>query len=123
MSNNFPGGVWPVMLTPYTKDNQVDYQALAELIEWYKREGVSGFFAVCQSSEMFFLSLEERVAVARFVKEHAGDLPVVASGHVSDAFEDQVEEITGILILFRATAEIEIHCFQCCQELAAEHPG
>ena len=35
----------------------------------------------------------------------------------------QVEEITGILILFRATAEIKIHCFQCCQELAAEYPG
>ena len=96
MSNNFPGGVWPVMLTPYTKENEVDYHALEQLIEWYKKEGVSGFFAVCQPSEMFFLSLEERVKIARFVKEHAGDLPVVASGHVSDAFEDQVEEIKAI---------------------------
>lgn len=96
MSNNFPGGVWPVMLTPYTKDNEVDYNALAQLIEWYKKEGVSGFFAVCQSSEMFFLSLEERVKIARFVKEQAGDMPVVASGHVSDAFEDQVAEIKAI---------------------------
>lgn len=96
MSNNFPGGVWPVMLTPFTKENQVDYQALGELIAWYKKEGVSGFFAVCQSSEMFFLSLEERVKIARFVKEQAGDMPVVASGHVSDAFEDQVAEIQAI---------------------------
>ena len=29
----------------------------------------------------------------------------------------------GILILFCAAAEIEIHAFQCCQELTAEHAG
>ena len=50
--NNFPGGAWPVMLTPFTRENEVDYEALGALIEWYIREGVSGLFAVCQSSEM-----------------------------------------------------------------------
>lgn len=94
--NNFPGGVWPVMLTPFTKENKVDYQALGELIQWYKENGVSGLFAVCQSSEMFYLSLEERVEIARFVKETAGSLPVIASGHISDSFEDQVKELKMI---------------------------
>lgn len=94
MRNNcFPGGVWPVMLTPFTNDNQVDYLALAELIEWYKKEHVSGLFAVCQSSEMFWLSLEERVAIAKFVKEKAGSIPVIASGHIGDTFEAQVNEL------------------------------
>ncbi|MCI8691448.1 MAG: dihydrodipicolinate synthase family protein [Lachnospiraceae bacterium] len=91
--NHFPGGVWPVMLTPFTKENKVDYRALEELIEWYRKGGVSGLFAVCQSSEMFFLSLEERVEIARFVKEKAQGLPVIASGHISDGFEDQVKEL------------------------------
>ncbi|MDD3339417.1 MAG: dihydrodipicolinate synthase family protein [Lachnospiraceae bacterium] len=95
--NNFPGGVWPVMLTPFTKDNEVDYLALKSLVEWYIANGVSGLFAVCQSSEMFFLSLEERVAIARFVKEQVKErVPVIASGHVSDTFEDQVEELKQI---------------------------
>lgn len=93
MENHFPGGVWPVMLTPFTEDNRVDYAALGELIEWYRREGVSGLFAVCQSSEMFYLSLEERVQIARYVKQKAGNLPVIASGHISDRFEDQAEEL------------------------------
>lgn len=96
VDNNFPGGVWPVMLTPFTKEGNVDYKALEELIEWYKKEKVSGFFSVCQSSEMFFLSLEERTGIAKFVKEHAGGLPVIASGHISDSFEDQVTEIKAV---------------------------
>ncbi len=29
----FPDGIWPVMLTPFTEDNQVDYPALKELVE------------------------------------------------------------------------------------------
>ena len=28
MKNEFPNGVWPVMLTPYTEDNKIDYPAL-----------------------------------------------------------------------------------------------
>lgn len=93
MKNEFPGGVWPVMLTPFTEENQVDYAALKSLIDWYRKEGVSGLFAVCQSSEMFFLSLEERVKIARFVKENAGDLPVIASGHIGDSLEEQAAEL------------------------------
>lgn len=94
---NFPGGVWPVMLTPFTKENEVDYKALEALVNWYIKEGVQGLFAVCQSSEMFFLSLEERVKIAAFVKKvAAGRVPVIASGHVSDNFEDQVAELNAI---------------------------
>ena len=58
-TNHFPGGAWPVMLTPFTEEGKVDYKGLERLIEWYIENGVSGLFAVCQSSEMFFLSLEE----------------------------------------------------------------
>lgn len=92
--NNFPGGAWPVMLTPFTQDNEVDYDALGALIEWYIQNGVSGMFAVCQSSEMFFLSLEERQKVAAYcVEKAAGRVPVIASGHISDSIEDQIDEL------------------------------
>ncbi len=85
------------MLTLFSDDNQIDYPAMENLIEWYRSNGVSGLFAVCQSSEMFFLSLKERVELARFVKEKAGsDLQVVASGHISDSIEDQIDEIRQI---------------------------
>lgn len=84
MENRFPGGSWPVMLTPFTDSNEVDYEALKELVDWYIENGVSGLFAVCQSSEMFYLSLEERIKYAKKTVEFAaGRVPVIASGHVS----------------------------------------
>ena len=35
--------------------------------EWYIASGCSGLFAVCQSSEMYFLTEEERLELAEFV--------------------------------------------------------
>ncbi len=97
MKNQFPGGVWPVMLTPFTTEREVDYAALEQLVNWYIENGVKGLFAVCQSSEMFYLTLEERLEVAKCVlKAAAGRVPVIASGHVSDAMEDQVAEINAM---------------------------
>ncbi len=97
MGYNFPGGSWPVMLTPFTAENTVDYPALKELVDWYIENGVSGMFSVCQSSEMFFLSLEERTEIARKTIEFAaGRVPVIASGHISDDFEEQVKELNAM---------------------------
>ena len=87
--------MWPVMLTPYTEEGAVDYASLERLIAWYEANGVSGLFAVCQSSEMFSLSLRERVDIARFVKEHA-HVPVIASGHVSTDRADQLDELRRV---------------------------
>ena len=97
MQHTFQTACTPVMLTPFTEDNKVDYEALGKLVDWYIEKGVAGLFADCQSSEMFFLSLEERVEIGRFVKERAaGRVPVVTSGHISDSLEDQAKELTAI---------------------------
>ena len=97
MTKEFPNGVYPVMLTPFTENNEVDYEALGKLVDWYIEKGVNGLFADCQSSEMFFLSLEERVKIGEFVKKHAdGRVPVVTSGHISDSLEDQAKELTAL---------------------------
>ena len=75
----------------------VDYPSLERLVNWYIEKGVSGLFAVCQSSEMFCLDLEERVSIASFVvKAAAGRVPVIASGHVSDSVREQIDEINRI---------------------------
>ncbi|PVX39688.1 4-hydroxy-tetrahydrodipicolinate synthase [Pasteurella langaaensis DSM 22999] len=90
-------GIIPVMLTPFTKDNEVDYDGLRRLTDWYIDNGSDALFAACQSSEILFLSLEERVKITKTVIEQTkGRIPVVSSGHVSDTFEIQVEELTAI---------------------------
>ena len=87
--------MWPVMLTPFTERGEVDYNALERLIAFYEEGGCSGLFAICQSSEAFYLSLEERVKIADFVKKHA-HVPVIASGHASDGREAQLEELRRV---------------------------
>lgn len=89
-------GNWPTMVTLFNKDNKIDLPAMNRLINWYEERGVDGLFAVCQSSEMFFLSLEEKVALARYIKKQANNVQVIASGHTSDKLEDQLNEIKRI---------------------------
>ncbi len=60
-------GVIPVMITPFLESGAIDYAGLERLIEWYIANGSDALFAVCQSSEMQFLSVEERSALGKFV--------------------------------------------------------
>ena len=46
---------FPTMITPWTDDLTVDWATLDKMIEWYIASGCTGLFAVCQSSEMFFV--------------------------------------------------------------------
>lgn len=89
-----PNGNWVTMLTPFDSNYNVDCNALEALIEWYIANKIDGLFAVCQSSEMFFLSQDERYSIARFViQKSAGRIPVVVSGHVSDGIDEQITEL------------------------------
>ncbi|MGM8365801.1 dihydrodipicolinate synthase family protein [Virgibacillus sp. W0181] len=97
MDKTIPNGVWPTMITPFKDDGMIDYNSLENLIEWYIDNGVHGLFAVCQSSEIFHMSLKERIELASFVTEKvAGRIPVIASGNVSFALDDQIEEVKAI---------------------------
>jgi len=82
------------MITPFTNDDKIDYKALDALIDWYMEGKVDGLFAVCQSSEMFYLTQEERISLAKFVVEKVnGRVPVVASGNFSKDIYKQAKEI------------------------------
>lgn len=90
-------GIIPVMLTPFTDDNKIDYEGLGRLIDWYIENGADALFAVCQSSEMLFLSLEERITLSEFVVKYtAGRVPVISSGHISPNIDDQITELSAM---------------------------
>jgi len=96
--------IFTTMITPYRKDGSVDMETALRYVDFYYESGIDGIFAVCQSSEIFFLSLEERVALNRAVYARAKELErtggrrftVVSSGHVSDSLEDQARELCAI---------------------------
>jgi 4-hydroxy-tetrahydrodipicolinate synthase len=90
-------GIVAVMLTPFDHDGKIDDGSLASLTDWYIDHRVDVLFAVCQSSEMFALSFDERVALSRaVVRQAAGRVPVMSSGHVSASREEQLEELKAV---------------------------
>lgn len=88
------------MITPYKVNGSIDFETAEKYVDWYYENGIDGIFAVCQSSEIFYLSLEERIELNRRVynraKSLSKDFLVVSSGHISDSFEEQVKELNAI---------------------------
>ena len=63
--------IFTTMITPYTAEGKVDYDTALKYVDWYFENGLGGIFAVCQSSEIFYLSLEERVELNKRVYARA----------------------------------------------------
>jgi 4-hydroxy-tetrahydrodipicolinate synthase len=97
------------MITPFTDDNRIDFKAVKKQTEWYIASGCDGIFAVCQSSEMFFLDSQEKLDLARAVVDAAaGRVPVFASGHTSDDKSKQIDDLgrmaeTGVDVVVLVT--------------------
>lgn len=97
-------GAFPTMITPYNKDGSVDLGAARAMTQWYYENGCHGIFATCQSSEIFFLTEAERVALTRTVVDEAARLAaangrkmtIVASGHTGSTHDVQVHELSAV---------------------------
>ncbi|NLA53640.1 MAG: hypothetical protein GX858_04705, partial [Clostridiales bacterium] len=84
--------LYPTTITPMQENGSIDYPALEKLFAYFAKAGCDGIFAVCQSSEMFKLSEEEKLELAARSIELCRELGIkcVVSGHTQDALEDQI---------------------------------
>ena len=84
--------MYPTIVTPYGEDGKIDYESLGRLIDTFARIGCEGVFAVCQSSEMFFLSEEEKLKLAAFSVSRCRErgMKCVVSGHTQDGADAQI---------------------------------
>lgn len=72
-------GVMTALVTPMKPDGSVDYDTLAQLIDWQIDEGVNALVAVGTTGEAATLAIDEHIDVIRFfVKQVAGHIPVIA---------------------------------------------
>ena len=89
--------VWAIAITPFTDDNKIDFKAIPKLMDWYINNGCDGVFANCQSSEMDYLSENEKEDLAKAVIDCVdGRVPVVVSGHTSRDRRIQLEGIERV---------------------------
>lgn len=86
-------GIYSLMLTPYHDDKTIDYATYEEYCEFQVAQGVDHLFAVCGSSEMKELTLEERIKLATLTAKHKGDTTIVATANMEASWFAQVEEV------------------------------
>ncbi len=92
MLNDFTG-IYSLMLTPYNDDKTVDYETYEEYCDFTAEKNPDHFFAVCGSSELSLLTLEERLKLASLSVKHKGFATVVATANMEKDFNDQIEEV------------------------------
>lgn len=115
-------GAFPTMITPFLENGQVDYETVKKYVHWYHDNGCKGIFAVCQSSEIFYLTQEEIVKINKTVYETAQEIyknggrkmMIVSSGHVSDDLDGQAKQFcelaeSGTDALIWITNRLDIH--------------
>jgi len=115
-------GAYPTMITPFKADGSVDYETVKKYVHWYHDRGCRGIFAVCQSSEIFYLTKEEILKInqlvcdtAREIYENGGrKMMIVSSGHVADEIEEQAADFcelakSGTDALIWITNRLDIH--------------
>ena len=55
------GGIYPIVQTPYTDDDKVDFATLAREVEFLDRTGVHGIVWPQRASQYQYLTFEERI--------------------------------------------------------------
>lgn len=72
-------GLTPAPVTPFTRDLEVDHDAIARLTEWYASiPGITGLVCLGHAGEGTYLTADEQVRVIETMVEHAGDVPIIA---------------------------------------------
>lgn len=93
LTRNNKDGIYSLMLTPFFEDRSIDYNTYEKYADWQVEQGVDHLFAVCGSSEMRELSLEERLKLAELTVKHKGNTTVVATANIEATKEENIEEV------------------------------
>jgi 4-hydroxy-tetrahydrodipicolinate synthase len=105
MSQLFTGaGV--ALITPFTKDNQVDYKALETIVDNQVKGGMDYLVALGTTSESPTLTVEEKKDVVQVIKDKAAGLPVVVGmgGNDTRTIINQINSfdldgVSGLLVV------------------------
>ena len=101
-------GTGVALVTPFTKDNAVDFDALGKLIDHVIAGGVDYLVALGTTGETPTLTSEERRAVLRFIVEHTDRRRPVVAGMGSNNTAELLEglrtyDFTGVSCLLSVT--------------------
>ena len=85
-------GVMPALVTPFDKNNKIDFKAFEGLLTHFREAGVTGWVPNGSTGEYFSQSTQERRAVLEFVKDFANDDEILIAGTNAPATREVIEQ-------------------------------
>lgn len=85
-------GVMPALVTPFDKNNAINFKAFEALLTHFREAGVTGWVPNGSTGEYFSQSTEERRAVLEFVKDFANDDETLIAGTNAPATREVIEQ-------------------------------
>jgi 4-hydroxy-tetrahydrodipicolinate synthase len=82
----------PVMMTGFKPNGKIDFDMVSRITDFYLAAGAQGLFANCLSSEMYFLTPQERIDLTKHVVNYVnGKVPVVSTGSFGETMKEKAE--------------------------------
>ncbi|MQW89611.1 4-hydroxy-tetrahydrodipicolinate synthase [Sinorhizobium saheli] len=85
-------GVMPALVTPFDKNDKIDFKAFEKLLVHLREAGVSGWVPNGSTGEYFSQSTEERRDVLQFVKDFAKPGETLIAGTNAPATREVIEQ-------------------------------
>jgi N-acetylneuraminate lyase len=85
-------GIFPALLTPFTRDNRINEKSLQKLIKINLDKGVDGFYVGGSTGEAFLLSIDERKYLLDIVAQEAKGKCTIIS-HIGCISTEQAIEL------------------------------
>ena len=73
-------GAFGVLLTPFTEDGKVDYNAYEQELDFVAKSDITGFFVCGTTGEFVSLSPEENIEMLRFAAKRLGGKKQLLAG-------------------------------------------
>ena len=84
-------GVFPALLTPFDKNDEVNVKELEKLVEFNVQKGATGFYVGGSTAEAFLLTTSERKRVMEVVKASAANATLIA--HIGSVSEKEATDL------------------------------
>jgi len=85
-------GVMPALVTPFDRNNKIDFKAFEKLLAHFREAGVTGWVPNGSTGEYFSQTTDERKEVLRFVKDFAKPGETLIAGTNAPATREVIEQ-------------------------------
>ncbi len=88
-------GIYTPVITPFCEDRSIDFGRLGEVIDWLLSHDVHGLISGGSTGENYAQTVAERIKVAEFIRERAGDQAHVVVGVGAMLTDDSIALATA----------------------------